>query len=88
MVSGSKKTTSTVARPPSALCNQKISRHDRNVTIMPPIKGPNAGPTRVPEKNHPSAVPLSVGVYMSPRHAVPTIRKEVPWKAVRMRKMK
>lgn len=43
---------------------------------------------RVPDKNHPMAVARSVGRYMSPMTAAPTIRKAVPSKAVSMRKIK
>lgn len=42
----------------------------------------------VPERNHPIAVPRSVGRYMSPIHDDPMVRKAVPSKAVRMRKIK
>ena len=52
----------TAARPPRADCNQKMSRHVRNVTMMPPTKGPKAGPMRVPDKNQLSAVARAVGV--------------------------
>lgn len=52
------------------------------------LKGPNAGPIRVPERNQPMAVALSVGRYISPIHEAPIVRKEVPSKAVRIRKMK
>src|SRR5271154_1267044 len=62
MVSGRKRITSMVARPPSAACSQKMTRQDLNVTIMPPIKGPKAGPMRVPDKNQPRAVARAVGV--------------------------
>lgn len=58
------------------------------MTMIPPMKGPNAGPMRVPDKNHPMAVARSVGRYMSPMTAAPTIRNAVPSKAVSMRKMK
>lgn len=37
---------------------------------------------------HPRAVPRSVGLYMSPMTLDPMIRKAVPWKAVKIRKMK
>lgn len=58
------------------------------MTIMPPMNGPRAGPISVPERNHPMAVPRSVGRYMSPMQAAPIVRNEVPWTAVRIRKMK
>lgn len=35
--------------------------------MMPPMKGPNAGPIRVPLRNQPIAVARSVGLYMSLR---------------------
>jgi hypothetical protein len=34
------------------------------------------------------AVARSVGLYISPIHEAPTMRKAVPWKAVRIRKTK
>lgn len=55
---------------------------------MPPMTGPKAGPIKVPDRNQPMAVARSVGRYMSPMTAAPTIRKAVPSKAVSMRKMK
>ena len=39
MVSGRKRMTRIVARPPRAACNQKITRQERKVTIMPPMNG-------------------------------------------------
>lgn len=52
------------------------------------LKGPKAGPMRVPDRNQPIAVALSVGRYMSPMHEAPIVRNEVPSKAVRIRKIK
>lgn len=37
--------TSNVAAPANAVCSQKISRQLRNVTMMPPMKGPVYGQT-------------------------------------------
>lgn len=37
---------------------------------------------------HPSAVPRSVGLYMSPITLEPMIKNEVPWNAVKILKMK
>lgn len=45
---------------------------------MPPMNGPMAGPISVPLMNQLKAVPRSVGRYISPIQAEPTIRKEVP----------
>jgi hypothetical protein len=45
-------------------------------------------PISVPLKNQPIAVARSVGLYISPIHDAPTIRKDVPSRAVRMRKTK
>ena len=39
MVSGRKKTTRIVAKPPRADWSQKITRQERKVTIMPPMNG-------------------------------------------------
>lgn len=50
------------ATPASAVCRKKITRQDWKVTMMPPMKGPNAGPIRVPDRNHPMAVARSVGL--------------------------
>lgn len=58
------------------------------MTMIPPMNGPNAGPIKVPDKNQPMAVARSVGRYMSPMTAAPTIKNAVPSKAVSMRKMK
>ena len=52
-----------------------------------PRNGPKAGPIRVPERNHPSAVARARGSYTSPMAELPTTRNEVPWKAVRTRKI-
>ena len=38
-VSGKKKNTSTVPKPPSAVWSQNISRQERNVTITPYVQG-------------------------------------------------
>jgi hypothetical protein len=81
MVSGCRKKQRSAAAPARAVCSQKMSRQLRNVTIMPPMNGPgqckqiarhlecvhqpNAGPIRVPDKNHPSAVARSVCVQVS-----------------------
>lgn len=46
------------------------------------------GPMRVPERNQPRAVARVVGWYRSPMTAGPVTRKDVPAKAVRMRKTK
>jgi hypothetical protein len=56
--------------------------------MIPPMNGPNAGPIKVPERNHPMAVARSVGRYMSPIQLAPMVKKDVPSKAVKMRKMK
>ena len=48
----------------------------------------NIIPISVPLRNQPIAVARSVGLYISPIHEAPTIRKAVPWNAVRMRKTK
>lgn len=56
--------------------------------MTPPMKGPNAGPTKVPDKYQPMAVARCVGGYKSPMTAAPTVRNAVPSKAVSMRKMK
>lgn len=56
--------------------------------ITYPMKGPNAGPISVPDRNQPIAVPRSVGLYISPIQAEPMVRKAVPSKAVSMRKIK
>jgi len=60
MVSGCRKMQKMVAAPASAVCSQKISRQLRNVTMMPPMKGPSAGPTSVPDRKRPRAVARSV----------------------------
>lgn len=61
IVSGSKKYAPMSATPAKAVCRKKITRQDWNVTMIPPMKGPNAGPIKVPERNHPIAVARSVG---------------------------
>jgi hypothetical protein len=88
IVSGRRKSTNMVASPPRALCNQKIALQVRKVTIIPPMNGPKAGPTSAPLRNQPKAVPRSIGEYMSPRHELPMIKNDVPWKAVRIRNTK
>lgn len=65
MVSGTRKKTPRRPVPASAVCSQKMERHEEYVTITPPRNGPNAGPIRVPERNQPIAVPRSVGRYIS-----------------------
>jgi hypothetical protein len=40
IVSGCKKKQKTVAAAANAVCSQKMSRQLRNVTMMPPMKGP------------------------------------------------
>jgi len=65
MVSGCRKKQKRVAAPARAVCSQKMSRQERNVTIMPPMKGPRAGPMRVPLRNQPRAVARSVCVGVS-----------------------
>jgi len=52
------------------------------------MRGPRAGPIKVPERNQPIAVARSTGRYMSPMTEAPTMRKLVPSKADRQRKMK
>ena len=64
-----------------------MTRHDLKVTMIPPIKGPSAGPINVPDKNQPIAVARSVGLYMSPIQDAPMVKKDVPSNAVRMRNM-
>jgi hypothetical protein len=51
----------SAASPDRAACSQKMTRHDVYVTMMPPMKGPSAGPMSVPDRNQPSAVARSVG---------------------------
>jgi hypothetical protein len=60
MVSGCRKKHRMVAVPARAVCSQKMSRQLRKVTIMPPMKGPRAGPTSVPLRKKPRAVARSV----------------------------
>ncbi len=76
----------TTAVPAKAVCSQKMSRQDRNVTMIPPMKGPfsisitayrkniayspRAGPINVPDMNQPNAVPRSVWVSVSSDRAV------------------
>ena len=88
IVSGCRKKQHSVAAPASAVCSQKMSRQERKVTIIPPMKGPRAGPIKVPERNQPSAVARSVGLYISPMTAEPMTRKAVPWNAVKILKTK
>ncbi len=53
------------ASPERPVCSQKMTRQEVYVTMMPPMKGPKAGPINVPERNHPIAVARSVGRYIS-----------------------
>ncbi len=62
MVSGSRKKSKVVANPLSALWNQNTSLQLLNVTIIPPTKGANAGPTNMPERKRPRAVARFIGV--------------------------
>lgn len=65
-----------------------MTRQDLNVTIIPPMNGPTAGPMSVPDRNQPIAVARSVGLYMSPIQDAPMVKKDVPSKAVRTRNTK
>jgi hypothetical protein len=82
MVSGWRKKQNSVAAPAKAVCSQKMSRHVRKVTMMPPMKGPRAGPISVPLRNHPSAVALSV--WKNVNHALKVWRRYLLLKAVAM----
>jgi len=65
MVSGRRKKAPIQAQPARADWSQKMTRQERYVTMIPPIRGPRAGPMRVPERNQPVAVPRSTGRYIS-----------------------
>jgi hypothetical protein len=81
MVSGTKKKVINMPVPDSAVWSQKIVLHSENVTMIPPMKGPNAGPINVPDRNHPIAVPRSTGLYMSLRAVSDEKRESVQRRA-------
>ena len=56
--------------------------------MSPPKQGAIPHPMSVPAKNHPIAVPRSDWRYISLMQELPTVRRAVPSKAVRRRKMK
>ena len=55
---GTKKKDNIRPNPTMPVCTQKMILQLAKVTMMPPTRGPNAGPRTEPTMKKPTAVPL------------------------------
>jgi hypothetical protein len=64
-IEGTKKKDNSKPIPTIPVCTQKMILQDAKLTMIPPIRGPRAGPSTEPTMKNPTAVPLLRGSKIS-----------------------